>query len=310
MNIFRGLDSYNIENTFLTIGTFDGLHLGHQKLINRLIELAKAKKANTTLLTFWPHPKLVLSKNNSDLKLLNSIYERIDLVKKMGIDNLIIYPFTEEFSKLSANNFIEEILIEKIKIKALVIGYDHHFGHQREGEIDSISAKAKKYDFYLEQVKVFTQKNINISSTKIRNALAAGNIELAKKYLSYNYMLSGRVIHGKKIGRNIGFPTANVEIDEKYKLIPAKGVYAVQVVIENATHFGMMNIGSKPTVNSATENLSLEVNLFDFNENIYGKKIKIILLTKIRDERKFANLEGLKAQIEKDKQQILLMGLT
>lgn len=301
MKVYRSLDNYNIKNTFLSIGTFDGLHLGHQKLINRLVELAKTKNAPTTLLTFWPHPKIVLSNNSSDIKLLNTINERISLIEKLGVDNLIIFPFTKEFSKFSAKDFIKKILISQIKIKGLVIGYDHSFGHKKNNEIISISAEAKKHDFYLEKIKAFVQENTTISSTEIRNALSIGNIELTKKYLSYNYQFSGTVIHGKRIGNKIGFPTANIKIDEEYKLIPAKGVYAVKVHIKNNIHYGMMNIGCKPTINNSLKEISIEVNIFDFNENIYGKEVKIIFLARIRDERKFASLDELKKQLQKDK---------
>ena len=301
VQIYRSLDNYNIENTYLSIGIFDGLHLGHQKLISRLVELAKAKNTPTTLLTFWPHPKIVLSGNSSDIKLLNTIDEKISLIKKLGIDNLIIYPFSKEFSKFSAKDFIEKILVEKIKIKALIIGYDHSFGHKQKGENFSISAQAEKHGFYLEKIKAFEHGDITVSSTKIRNALNIGNIELANKYLSYNYHFFGKVIHGKRLGNKIGFPTANIKIDQEYKLIPANGVYAVELQIKDNIYNGMMNIGYKPTINNLLKEISIEVNIFNFDDNIYGKEVKIIFLARIRDERKFANLEELKTQLKKDK---------
>lgn len=304
MKIFRNTEDYNIENSYLTIGTFDGLHLGHKSLIDSLKTAARKTDAKTTVLTFWPHPRMVLSKSSSDLKLLNTIDERIWLFEKTKIDNLIIYPFTKEFSKIEAKDFIEKILVNKLNIKGLVIGYDHQFGYKRKGEVNCIAEAAKKYGFYLEQIKAFSQENINVSSTNIRNALAEGNISLAEKYLSYKYFISGKVIHGKKIGRNIGFPTANIQT-ESYKLIPGKGVYAVKFHFREKVLLGMMNIGNKPTVNNSDQNLTIEVNIFNFDENIYNKFVKIELLEKIRNEKKFDTLEALKIQINKDRQTIL-----
>lgn len=304
MKVYTSLEKYQVQNTFLTIGTFDGLHLGHQQLINRLLLLSKQHQAESTVLTFWPHPRMVLHGDDVDLQLLNTIDERIEIFERLGIDHLIVYPFTEAFSKLSAQEFIQHILLEQIKIKGLVIGYDHHFGHQRKGEVNCITQAAQKKGFYLEQIKAFSQANIKVSSTKIREALALGDIQLAERYLSYLYFLSGKVIDGNKLGRNIGFPTANLKV-EAYKLIPAKGVYAVEIFRDKQKYLGMMNIGSKPTVNKNKNLISLEVNLFNFNQQIYGEELRIVFLTKIRDERKFSSLDELKKQLAIDKGNII-----
>jgi len=304
VKVYRSIENYTVQNTFLSIGTFDGLHLGHQQLIDRLITLAKENNAQSTVLTFWPHPRMVLKKGVDHLKLLNTIEERIEMFERLGIDHLIVYPFTETFSKLSAEAFIQTILLTQIKIKGLVIGYDHHFGHQRKGEVNCIAQAAKTQGFYLEQIKAFSQENINVSSTKIREALAEGNIPLATSYLSYQYPLTGKVISGRKIGRDIGFPTANLQV-ESYKFIPAKGVYAVEIFRAKQKYLGMMNIGSKPTVNDQEEEISLEVNIFDFHQQIYNEQIKVVLLEKIRNEKKFNSLEELKAQLALDKQRVI-----
>lgn len=301
MKVYYNIEDYKVSNTFLTIGSFDGLHLGHQQLITRLVDKAKLENAQSTVLTFWPHPRMVLSPNVEDLKLLNTIEERIELFRQTGIDNLIVFPFDKKFSEFSASEFIETILINQLNIKGLIIGYDHQFGHNRQGEVNCIAQAAAKHNFYLEQIEAFSEKNINISSTKIRNALLDGNILLAKNYLNYNYMFSGKVVHGQKLGRNIGFPTANIEVSETYKLIPAKGVYAVEVHFSNALYYGMMNIGTRPTLETQWKRLSLEVNIFDFSETIYDHNIKIVLLDKIRNEQKFANIEALKQQLATDK---------
>ena len=301
MKIYYNIEDYKVENTFLTIGSFDGLHLGHQQLIQRLIHKAKLENAQSTVLTFWPHPRMVLSAKQEDLKLLNTISERIELFGKTGIDNLIVFPFTKEFSMFSASDFIEQILVKQLKIKGLIIGYDHQFGHNRLGEVNCIAKASERHKFYLEQIEAFSEKNINISSTKIRNALIDGDIELAKQFLNYNYTVSGKVIHGNKIGRNLGFPTANIAVNEHYKLIPGKGVYAVEIHLTHAIHYGMMNIGTRPTLNSSSQSLSIEVNIFDFSEIIYEQEVKIVLLKKIRNEQKFDGLDALKQQLAIDK---------
>jgi len=303
VKIFKQIQEFNQPNTFVTIGTFDGVHLGHRKLLAHLKLRASEHQSQASVLTFWPHPKMVLSPTSNDLKLLNTIEERTELLKQTGIDNLIIMPFTKDFSKYEASFFIEEILVKQLKIKGLIIGYDHHFGYKRKGSVNCIAQQALKHHFFLEQIEAFSHNQINVSSTKIRSALMQGDIPLAGKYLSYNYMITGKVIAGKQIGRTIGFPTANILVEERYKLIPDFGVYATEIKLDNRILFGMVNIGYKPTVSQKNE-IAIEVNIFNFNENIYNKQITLFLIEKIRNEKKFENLLQLQNQIHFDKIQI------
>ena len=301
MKIFRNINNFNATKPVLTIGTFDGVHLGHEKVISELKRISQEVGGESVVLTFYPHPRKVLGKGDVDL--LNTIDEKVELLEKKGIDNLIIYPFTKEFSKLSYIEFIETILIQQLNINYLVLGYDNKFGHNREGELKYL--KEKNYDFNIIQLDPLFVDEVNISSTKIRNLIAIGDIENANKFLGYPYSISGDVVKGKKIGRKIGFPTANIELIEKNKLAPANGVYAVKVLFEEVEYKGMLNIGIRPTVNNQLSNKTIEVNIFDFDQDIYYKSLTIKMFKKVREEQCFDSLEALKAQIEKDKYNII-----
>ncbi|MDD3003670.1 bifunctional riboflavin kinase/FAD synthetase [Flavobacterium sp.] len=297
MNIYHSIHQFTTsKKTIITLGTFDGVHLGHKKIIERLLQSSSANE-ESLVLTFFPHPRMVLQEE-SDIKLLNTIEERSQLLEKAGLQNLIIHPFDQAFSRLTAEEFVKNILVEIFNIKKIIIGHDHRFGRNRTANIDDLIVFGREYGFEVEQISAQEIDEVSISSTKIRNALHDGKILLANEYLGYHYFFSGTVVHGKKLGRTIGFPTANLEIEENYKLIPAYGVYAVDCVVENQTLKGMLNIGIKPTFEGETA--SVEVHLFDFNADLYGKKIKVALRKHIREEQKFSSVEDLKAQLKKD----------
>ncbi|WP_130736325.1 bifunctional riboflavin kinase/FAD synthetase [Flavobacterium sp. J27] len=299
MNIFNSISSFSTEKkTIVTIGTFDGVHIGHKKVLKKMQDLAKHKNAASTILTFFPHPRMVLQQD-LNIKLLNTIEEKKELISEFDIDNLIIHPFDLEFSRLTAEDFVKNILIDQLNICAIIIGYDHRFGRNRTATITDLINFGIKYNFDVKQITAKEIDEITISSTKIRNALLEGDIQTANEFLGYTYSLIGVVVEGKKIGRTINFPTANIKINEDYKLIPQNGVYIVSVEIEQTQHFGMMNIGNNPTVSDNKQ--SIEVHLFDFNQNIYNKTIKVNFLERIRDEKKYASLEELKEQLQKDK---------
>jgi riboflavin kinase/FMN adenylyltransferase len=297
LNIYHSIHEFTTsKKTVFTLGTFDGVHVGHTKIIERLLNSSTADE-QSLILTFFPHPRMVLKKEY-DIKLLNTIEERIQLLDKVGLQNLIIHPFDEVFSRLTAEEFVKDILVDIFNIKKIIIGHDHRFGRNRTANIDDLIRFGKEYDFEVEQISAQEIDEVSISSTKIRNALIEGKIALANEYLGYNYFFSGTVIHGKKLGRTIGFPTANLKIEEPYKLIPAIGVYAVKCKIGNKNIDGMLNIGTNPTVEGQA--LSVEVHLFNFDEDLYDLKISIELIKRIRDEQKFASVDDLKMQLEKD----------
>ena len=283
----------------VTIGTFDGVHLGHKKVIAKIISNAEELNCESTVLTFFPHPRVVLQ-NGESLKLLNTIEEKKLLLESFGIANLIIHPFDKEFSQLSAEDFVKKILVEQIQIQKIIIGYDHRFGTNRSADINDLIVFGKKYGFEVEQIEAQEIDEIAISSTKIRTSLEDGAITLANEYLGYNYFFSGIVVKGNQIGRTIDFPTANIQIDEEYKLIPKNGVYFVKSKINNKPVFGMMNIGTRPTVEG--KNQTIEVHFFDFDQDLYDKKITIEMIDFIREELKFESVESLKNQLHKDKQ--------
>jgi riboflavin kinase/FMN adenylyltransferase len=302
MKIFEGLDELkNIKNPVITIGTFDGVHLGHQKIINQLKAEAAEIQGETVLLTFHPHPRIVLFPENHGVRLLQSQEEKLRSLEEFGLNNVIIVPFTLNFSNLTAQEFVEEILVNNLHPKKVVIGYDHQFGRNREGNIDFLRLVSEKYNFEVVEIPARSIDEVNISSTKIRESLLVGNVEMAKLYLSRPYELSGRVVKGDQIGRTIRFPTANISIKDDTKIIPANGVYAVKVIIRSGTSFGMMNIGNRPTVDS-TDTQKLEVHIFDFDENIYDESIKVLFEKRIREEKKFANLEELKFASQQDEE--------
>ena len=298
LNIYSSIHDFSTsKKTVFTLGTFDGVHVGHTKIIERLLN-ASSDDEQSLVLTFFPHPRMVLQEE-SDIKLLNTIEERTKLLEKAGLQNLIIHPFDQAFSRLSAEEFVKNILVDIFNIKKIIIGHDHRFGRNRTANIDDLILYGKEFDFEVEQISAQEIDEVSISSTKIRNALNEGKIALANEYLGYNYLFSGTVIHGKKLGRTIGFPTANLKIEESYKLIPAIGVYAVKCTVGTKTVNGMLNIGTNPTVDG--QNTSIEVHLFDFQEDLYDKKITVELIKRIRDEQKFASVEELKQQLHKDK---------
>ena len=299
MKKINGVNSFKINSpSILTLGTFDGVHKGHQKILKKLNSEAKKNKLKSIVLTFFPHPRNVLNPI-SNLRLINTIKERTELFEKSGIDILITHPFDKNFSKLSPEKFVKSILVDKLNIKKILIGYDHRFGKNRAAGIEDLKKFGLKYDFQVIEISVKEQNNVSISSTKIRKSIEDGNIKKAKSYLGYNFSLEGLVIKGNAIGRTIGFPTANLKIKEDYKLIPKRGVYLINTFIDNKKVFGMMNIGVKPTIKVDKE--TVEVNLFDWSKDLYGETIKVFMLGYIRDEKKFNSLIELEDQIKIDK---------
>ena len=299
MTIYNNINEFSsTDNTILTIGTFDGVHLGHQKILERLTNSAKENNLKSNVLTFFPHPRTILNPNKP-LKLINSVKERTELLNRSKVDNLIIHPFDKNFSELDPEKYVVEILVKKLKAKIILIGYDHKFGKNRTADITNLKIYGKKYGFKVIEIKAEEISNIAISSTKIRKAISEGNISTAKKYLGYDFSLSGKIVHGKSIGRTLGFPTANIEVKEEYKLLPKNGVYLIQSVINHNKYFGMMNIGIKPTIKESSK--TIEVNFFDFEGDLYHKNIEVNIKKFIRDEIKFDSLELLKSQILKDK---------
>ncbi|MGB0403903.1 MAG: bifunctional riboflavin kinase/FAD synthetase [Salibacteraceae bacterium] len=300
MKVYFGLDEFQKGKKIVaTIGTFDGVHIGHKKLLKDLISHSEKEKGESLLLTFYPHPRMVLFPENNDLKLLNTQEEKIELLDELGIDHLIIHPFTRDFSRLSSTEFIRDILVNTIGVHKLVIGYDHHFGRNREGSYSSLTELSQLYGFGLEEISAEEINDIDISSTKIREALNEGDIDTANTYLDNNYSITGKVVEGNQLGRTIGFPTANIQLDSKYKLVPLAGVYAVNVNYNDTEYKGMLNIGNRPTVNS-TQEVSIEVHIFDFNESIYNEQLTLTFVKRIRDEKKFSNTEELANQLNID----------
>ena len=292
-------DFNQLKQTIITIGTFDGVHLGHQSILKKVVEAKENNTYESSLLTFFPHPRMVLQQDTS-IKLLNTIDEKAELLDKFGIDNLIIHPFDAAFSNLSAEEFVKEILIDRLNIHKIIIGHDHRFGKNRTADISDLILFGKKYGFEVEQINAHEIDEIAISSTKIRKALMEGNIKLANQFLGYSYFISGKVIEGKKIGRTLGFPTANIQINESYKLLPKNGVYIVSSEINDILYFGMMNIGTNPTIGENMQ--SIEVHFFNFNQDIYNQNITIQIIKKIREETKFDSILDLQIQLIKDKQ--------
>jgi riboflavin kinase/FMN adenylyltransferase len=300
MNIVQGIENYNSSSqSILTIGTFDGVHIGHQKIIGSLVQQAKEKNLQSSLLTFFPHPRMVLQKQSS-LKLIDTLKEKELLLKKLGIDNLIIHPFSEEFSRLTAIEFTRDLLVDKLKIASLFIGYDHRFGKNREARVDDVITYGKTYGFDLTVIPAQDIESITVSSTKVRTAIEDSDFEKVHQFLGRPYQLNGIVTQGEGLGRTIGFPTANLEIPESYKLIPPKGVYMVDVEHRNTSYKGMMNIGNRPTLNGSHQ--TTEVHLFDFDQKIYGDSLKVLIVKKIREELKFDSLEALKTQLAIDQE--------
>lgn len=299
MNIYRSLEEFKtLERPVVTLGTFDGVHFGHRKIIQRLLEIAHSIDGETVVLTFFPHPRMILHPEADQPKMINTLDEKMDLLKKAGIQHLIVIPFTRDFSNLTSSEFIEDILVKKIGTKKLVIGYDHRFGKDREGSFEHLKMYGPQYGFDVEEIPEQDVNDVAVSSTKIREALTKGDISTANKFLEYNFCLSGKVVKGDQIGRTIGFPTANLYVEEAYKLVPADGIYAVKVHIEDETYGGMLYIGHRPTINGMTHNI--EVNIFDFDRDIYGDTISLEFLEYLRDDEKFNGLEALTSQLKLD----------
>ena len=300
MKVYTNIQEFkSTKNVVVTIGTFDGVHLGHKVIINQLKKAAEELEGESVLLTFFPHPRMVVFPDDNELKLLNTIEERKELLGNAGIDHLIIHPFSKAFSRLTALEFVRDILVNRLNVKKLVIGYDHHFGRNREGSFEDLIEFGEVYGFSVEEIPAQDIQQINVSSTKIRTSLLAGEIHAATKFLGYPYFINGTVVKGDKIGREIGFPTANIKPDETYKLIPKNGVYAVKVIVNEKEYEGMLNIGIRPTLKGKKE--TIEVNIFDFDEDIYGQKIQVKFYERIRDEQSFEDLNELKNQLNIDK---------
>ncbi len=296
----QSISNYDKKHpTAITIGTFDGVHIGHRKILERLINDAKKTGLRSTVLTFFPHPRMVLQKD-TEIKLLNTVQEKIKILEHIGLDYLIIHPFTLEFSRLSSTEFVRDILVNELKAKKIIIGYDHRFGRNRNANIQDLIAFGNTLNFEVEEIAAQEIDDVSVSSTKIRNAIIDGNMKTANEYLGYNYMLTGDVKKGKGLGRQLNFPTANLFIREKYKLIPKNGVYVVKSILNDKLFYGMMNIGFNPTVDGSSK--SIEIHFFDFKSDIYGENIQVDILERIRDEHKFNSLEELKTQLLKDKQ--------
>ncbi|MEQ8302650.1 MAG: bifunctional riboflavin kinase/FAD synthetase [Cyclobacteriaceae bacterium] len=300
MNIYHSIDDFaKLEFAVVTSGTFDGVHVGHQRILDRVKEMAAKNNGETVVITFWPHPRLVLYPDDNSLKVLNTFEEKASLLKEQGIHHLLRIPFTKAFSELSSQEFIENILVKAIGTKKLVIGYDHRFGKNREGSFDQLKLNAPQYGFEVEEISRQDVDSIGVSSTKIRKALLVGDIETATHFLGKPYSLTGRVIKGEKLGRVLGFPTANIDVDSHYKLIPGEGIYAVTIAHHNKLYGGMLYIGNRPTLDGSSQ--SIEVNIFDFNQEIYGETITINLIAAIRKDSRFKDLEALKKQLVTDK---------
>lgn len=301
MKVYFSLDDFNrLDNAVVTTGTFDGVHKGHKKILEQLKSVAHAQGGESVLLTFDPHPRMVLQPD-VDLKLINSQREKIELLKQCGIDHLIIHPFTAEFSRTTSLDFVRNILVNTIGAKKLVIGYDHHFGRNREGSFEHLKEFGPVYGFDVEEISAEDIKDVTISSTKIRKALTEGNLEVANQYLGYSYGMSGQVVVGEKIGSTIGFPTANVVLEDSHKLVAADGVYAVHVSFPanpDVVYHGMCNIGMRPTFSGKFK--TIEVHIFDFNRDIYGEQLSLSFAGRLRGEQKFENIELLKNQLHKD----------
>jgi len=323
LKIYHNLSDFKkLDNAIVTIGTFDGVHFGHQKIIKQLVEKAKADNGESVILTFFPHPRMIIDPENQELKMINTINEKAEILKGLGVDHLIITPFTRDFSNQLPEDYIKNTLVNNIGTKHIIIGYDHRFGKDRSGNLSDLKAAGLHYGFSVEEIMEQDIHDVAVSSTKIRQALLAGDVSLANDYLGYPFSIFGRVIKGDKIGRTIGFPTANIFIEETYKLIPGDGIYAVTVEIESEVpspesevlnpkpstlnlqpYKGMAYIGQRPTINGMTRNI--EVNIFDFNQEIYGQDIKMNFLKFLRHDVKFTGLEALTVQLQKDKEATL-----
>ncbi len=303
MKVYHSISDFqNVSRPILTTGTFDGVHFGHKIIIDRLKEIAKNQNGETVLLTFSPHPRMVLFPDDHNLQLINTMDEKIKLLEKAGIDHLIIYPFTKAFSRTTSMQFVRDIIVNELKTHKLVIGYNHHFGRNREGSFEHLKEYAPLYGFEVEEISAQLIDHVTISSTKIRKALLSGDVSKAADYLGYNYALQGLVTKGQQIGRTLGFPTANLKVLDESKLVPRDGVYAVYVEVTGQSFKGMMNIGNNPSL--IFKKHSIEVHIFDFDSDIYNEQIEVRFVKYIREETSFDNLNNLKIQLEQDKANI------
>lgn len=300
MKIFNSIQEFTATaKTVVTLGTFDGVHKGHKSILDKLIHSSLGCGCESVVLTFFPHPRVVLQQN-ADIRLLNTMPEKALLLENYGIDNLIIHPFSPAFSQLTAEEFVRDILVTSLNIHKIIIGHDHRFGRGRTATIHDLIRYGEVYGFEVEQISPLEVNEVSVSSTKIRNALTAGNVATANEYLGYNYFITGTVVTGRQLGRTINFPTANIKVIDDYKLIPAGGVYAVSSVINGKVVYGMMNIGTNPTVGGTAQ--TIEVNFFDFNDDLYNQELNIDIYYRLRDEVKFSSIDALKQQLEQDRQ--------
>jgi riboflavin kinase/FMN adenylyltransferase len=298
----RHTENFRIEKPcILTIGTFDGVHLGHQKILKKLNEIKGKTGLNSVILTFDPHPRKVLFPEQKDLKLITTTDEKLALLEQHGIDVSVVYPFSKAFAQLDAKAYIRDILVKSLKVKHLIIGYDHKFGNNRDGDINTLKSFAKEFNYEVEEISVQDIDNINVSSSKIRHALEKGDVELATKYLGYEFFMNGVVVKGKQLGRTLGYPTANLKIEDEDKMVPAIGIYFVSVKLDNEKFYGMLSIGKNPTTDNDGQ-VKIEVNIFEFDRDIYNMNISVAFIKRLRDEQKFEGLEALKAQLKRDKE--------
>lgn len=304
MKVFKDINQVNIKNPVATIGIFDGVHLAHQAIIRQLQEKAKEVSGETVIITLWPHPRIVLDPDNNSIQLINTLEEKIIKLEKSGVENLIILPFDKNFAALGFDDFIQNILVKKLNIHHLVVGFNHHFGRNREGNYDRLQVLANKIGFSLSRVEPYIMYGEKVSSSEIRKLLIAGEIRKASEFLGYPFFIAGNVVPGKKMGRSIGFPTANIAVTDSHKIIPKNGVYAVDAEVDSIIYEGMMNIGCRPTIDSECIKSTLEVNLFDFSGNLYQKELRVNFYARIRDEIKFNNLEELSVQISRDRDRV------
>ncbi|WP_183566974.1 bifunctional riboflavin kinase/FAD synthetase [Mucilaginibacter sp. SP1R1] len=306
MRVYNHIDEFTaVKNAVVTIGTFDGVHIGHRKIISGIKDLAKSTHGETVILTFFPHPRMILHPEDESLKLITTINEKAQLMEALGVDHLIITPFSRDFSNQTAESYIRDVLVNKIGTKKIVIGYDHRFGKDRQGGLDDLLRLGPIYGFDVVEIPEQDINEVAISSTRIRTALLNGQIDLANSFLGYPFFITGTVIRGDQIGRQLGYPTANIVVEEKYKLIPSDGIFAVTVNVAGWQHKGMAYIGSRPTVNGLTRNI--EVNIFDFDQEIYNQSIRMEFHHYVRGDVKFASLDELKVQLAKDKEDVLAL---
>jgi len=304
MKVYRAVDDFKrLSYAVVTSGIFDGVHKGHQKILQRVTEIAKNSNGESVVITFWPHPRKVLHPTEQSVPILTTLEEKIQLISDCGIDHLLIIPFTKDFSSLSSSEFVTKILVEKIGTKKLAIGYDHKFGKNREGSFEFLKENCQQFGFEVEEIPKQEVEHMAVSSTNIRNAVINGDLGIATQYLGRYYSVSGKVVKGKQLGKQLGYPTANIEVEDKEKLIPKDGIYAVQVKIENQVFGGMLSIGYNPTVNGTDK--TIEVHIFNFDNEIYGMNIEVFFVEYLRNEEKFSSLDELIKQLHLDKENSL-----